>query len=136
MAHHMLKLKTMRQLVAPKEGVLNIPALVVILITVVIAAVLTHVGIWFFLRFVVNVEARSDRPLAPIARHAEPLPRNPELQVNPKQDLAQYLNKQNQWLNSYGYLDQSKQTAHIPIDRAMQMILEQKSLEKETNENH
>jgi hypothetical protein len=33
-----------------------------------------------------------------------------------------------EWLDSYGWADQTKQVAHIPVDRAMQMVVEKGKL--------
>ncbi|PWT88863.1 MAG: hypothetical protein C5B54_09910 [Acidobacteria bacterium] len=135
----MLKLKTAKELFQPKHGQLNIPALALILVFVVISAIVVHVGVWFFFHFLVGIEAKSDPHRVPIASATEPMPPNPQLQVNPKQDFRQYMQKENEWLNSYAWIDSQKQTTRIPIDRAMQIVVQQHLLEKENekqNSNH
>lgn len=43
----------------------------------------------------------------------------------PYEDLQQLEADQLETLNSYGWIDQQQQTAHIPIGRAMELIVEE-----------
>ena len=52
------------------------------------------------------------------------LPPRPVLQVVPARDLQQYLEQQHAILNSYGWVDQKAGVARIPIDRAMDLLLQ------------
>jgi len=49
-------------------------------------------------------------------------PPNPRLQVNPKIDLREKLSQERAQLNSYGWVDRQRGIAHIPIDRAIEML--------------
>ena len=51
------------------------------------------------------------------------IPPNPHLQINPKQDLSEKFLKERQHLNAYGWVDRERGIAHIPIDRAMELML-------------
>ncbi len=55
---------------------------------------------------------------------ARELPPVPRLQVDPKQDLARTIEEQKQILESYGWADQGTGKVRIPIDRAMDLILQ------------
>jgi hypothetical protein len=44
--------------------------------------------------------------------------------VDPKQDLARTIEEQKQILESYGWADQGTGKVRIPIDRAMDLILQ------------
>lgn len=55
---------------------------------------------------------------------ARELPPAPRLQVDPKADLARTREEQEQILNSYGWSDQGTGKVHIPIDRAMDLVLQ------------
>ncbi|PYJ43501.1 MAG: hypothetical protein DME86_02760 [Verrucomicrobia bacterium] len=46
------------------------------------------------------------------------------LQIQPTDDLAKMQAHDNAELSSYGWIDRSKQVVRIPIDRAMQLIVE------------
>ena len=48
----------------------------------------------------------------------------PRLQIQPTDDLAKMQARDNAELNSYGWIDRPKQVLRIPIDRAMQLIVE------------
>lgn len=60
---------------------------------------------------------------APLARITQ-VPPAPRLQISPRQNLQTMLAEHNQRLNSYGWVDQTTGTAHIPIERAMDLIIE------------
>ncbi|MEO5968482.1 MAG: hypothetical protein ABIQ95_01035 [Bdellovibrionia bacterium] len=49
----------------------------------------------------------------------------PRLQPNPPADLKKYLNQENQNLSTYGWINRPKGIARIPINRAMQLWIEQ-----------
>jgi hypothetical protein len=53
------------------------------------------------------------------------LPPEPRLQVQPHLDLKSFCSEQLNMLNSYGWIDQQKRIVHIPIERAMDKLLEQ-----------
>lgn len=48
----------------------------------------------------------------------------PVLQIDPVADLQAYKAKENDLLNSYGWVDKSAGIAHIPIDRAIELTAE------------
>jgi len=58
----------------------------------------------------------------PVTRAQEFPP--PRLEVKPGASLAEFRAAEEFDLNSYGWIDQNKGTVRIPIDRAMQLILE------------
>jgi hypothetical protein len=49
------------------------------------------------------------------------------LTANPAADIAEYQKAKQKQLTSYGWTDASHTSAHVPIDRAMQMLAEQSS---------
>jgi hypothetical protein len=67
-------------------------------------------------------------PLGPPAAsftHARELPPSPQLQAQPHLDLRDYCKEQLGDLNSYGWVDQQNGVVHIPIERAMDLMLKQ-----------
>jgi hypothetical protein len=54
------------------------------------------------------------------------LPPAPRLQVDPAVDLDQVRQSQNEMLNSYGWADKATGKVRVPIDRAMDMLIERK----------
>lgn len=60
-------------------------------------------------------------PLAVGQSHEPPAPR---LQTQPFKDVYQLKTEQRGALNSYGWVDKANGVVHIPVDRAMQLLLE------------
>jgi len=54
------------------------------------------------------------------------LPPTPRLQAEPAADLEQVRQAQEEILNSYGWVDKANGTVRVPIDRAMDMLMERK----------
>jgi hypothetical protein len=46
----------------------------------------------------------------------------PELQVNPREDMARFRAAQLKWLNSSGWIDRGHGVTHIPIEEAMREV--------------
>ena len=68
----------------------------------------------------------SNQPQAVVSPWSGPreLPPGPRLQVDPKTELRTYLESEQKRLSTYGWVDQSAGVAHIPIERAMDLLLE------------
>jgi hypothetical protein len=66
-------------------------------------------------------------PATPFER-SRPLPPLPQLQVHPVEDLQTYRADQEKSLDSYGWVDRSRGTVHIPIERAMDLLLQRGGL--------
>ena len=64
------------------------------------------------------------RPASPF-ENARVLPPHPRLQTDPRADLHAYCAQQLATLNSYGWADQHNGVVHIPVDRAMELTLQQ-----------
>jgi hypothetical protein len=70
------------------------------------------------------VTHQSLGPPASPFENVRALPPRPVLQVTPARDLHQYLDRQDAVLNSYGWVDQKAGVVRIPIDRAMELLLQ------------
>lgn len=66
-----------------------------------------------FPRAVMDVDRR-------LAIHPPP----PELQSNPQEDLEKLRNREQAWLEGYGWVDRQHGVVHIPIARAMKNVVE------------
>jgi hypothetical protein len=67
------------------------------------------------------------QPLGPPAspfENVRPLPPEPRLQIEAPQDLKRYRTDQDKVLKSYGWVDQKADIVRIPIDRAMDILLQ------------
>jgi hypothetical protein len=69
------------------------------------------------------VRFRPNASVPPFA-NVRPLPPPPRLQATPFADIEQYQRSQHQILNSYGWVDRQQGIVRIPIDRAMQLLLQ------------
>jgi len=49
---------------------------------------------------------------------------NPLIQVNPKRDLREFRAEEEARLNGYGWVDKKSGIVHIPVSRAMQLVLQ------------
>jgi hypothetical protein len=62
-------------------------------------------------------------PASPFENQRE-LPPQPRLQPQPAFDLKRYCEIEQQQLNTYGWLDQQNGLVRIPVDRAMDIVLQ------------
>jgi len=84
------------------------------------------VAVLISMKWMFSYYAKS-QPLGPPAspfESARVLPPQPRLQVAPHLDLQAYCAAQLEDLESYGWVDQHNQIVHIPVDRAMDVILQ------------
>ncbi|MFO1434453.1 MAG: hypothetical protein U1F76_30960 [Candidatus Competibacteraceae bacterium] len=84
--------------------------------------VLCAAAVWGMLRL-------KGQPATSLSRTAPPVqPVNtppPRLQIAPTLDLEDLLTRQRQRLNSYGWTDRQQGIVHIPIERAMELLVQQ-----------
>jgi hypothetical protein len=64
----------------------------------------------------------ADAPPHPMAREVEPPP--PRLQVAPPLDLEALRRREAELLERYGWVDRERGIARIPVERAMELVLE------------
>ncbi|MCW8127714.1 hypothetical protein [Microbulbifer halophilus] len=55
---------------------------------------------------------------------APPAPTQPQLQTNPRADLRDYREREQRRLQSYGWVNREAGVVHIPIERAMDLLVE------------
>lgn len=99
---------------------------VIFAVSLVVGAVLVHFLIWILYVFYGSLQAKAYPRQYPMAQvGAPPLPPAPRLQTQPREDLKNMRSAEDRFLHSYGWVDPSGGTVHIPIERAMQLLLEQ-----------
>src|SRR5262249_34380814 len=69
-------------------------------------------------------ERPADLPPNPMAREAPAAPPSPRIQVAPAIEYQQLRLQEDQTLTTYGWVDRKKGVARIPIDRAIDLLLE------------
>lgn len=70
-----------------------------------------------------TVETRNDPFVTPLAAPAGQLPPEPRLQTTPWEDLKEFRAGEEAHLHSYGWVDQKGGIAHVPIERAKEILL-------------
>src|SRR5437870_3537253 len=77
---------------------------------------------WMFKEF--NGWAANQQMGTARATVQENRPPEPMLQVSPTDDWTEMLKREQEILNSYRWVDRSKGIVHIPIERAMELMVE------------
>jgi hypothetical protein len=104
------------------------------IISLVIAGVLIYYVIWGIFYFLDAYNRKNEQVRAPLVQaesnmraveenQVQRFP-EPRLEQNERTELEGFRYQEEQRLNSYGWVDQKAGVAHIPIDRAMQLIAE------------
>ena len=86
-------------------------------------AVVLAVSTWVFKTFV-----KRDEREQVVRSEVQPVqvgPREPQLQISSEQENQAYLAEQREELSKYGWVDQARGIAHIPIDRAMDIVAQE-----------
>jgi len=76
---------------------------------------------WMFFHF---AKSQQLGPPASPFENARVLPPQPRLQVQPRVELHAYCEDQMQQLNTYGWVDPHNEVVRIPVDRAMDLLLQ------------
>ncbi len=83
--------------------------------------------IYFFFETLAHQHTKESPPPLPVTAqslHGVYLPPEPRLQKDPQLDLQEYMAAQNAKLNSYGWVNEQAGVVSIPIDRAMDLIVQ------------
>lgn len=100
----------------------NLPSLALFGGAIVVTIAIVMLFCWGLFGIYARVQ-----PLGPTVTpfaSSRPLPPEPRLQPEPENDLENYLKDQHTELNSYGWVDRSQGIVRIPIERAMQLLLQ------------
>ncbi len=92
------------------------------LVAMGLALTFTLVLCWGLFRYFSATEAELI-PASPFAETRQ-LPSGPQLQVNPREDWLKFHAAQQQALESYAWEDREAGTVRVPIERAMELLLE------------
>jgi len=107
-----------------EESDVNIRAVLGFAVALIAVAIVVHVLVWVLFRF---FEARAARPTTveyPLAVQQENrLPPEPRLQTNPREDLRELRESEEQTLTTYGWVDRNGGVVRIPIDEAMRLTI-------------
>jgi hypothetical protein len=92
----------------------------VIIITVFAAAIM-----WWMSIYYKHEEEAKDRAPSPLPEaRVDAIPPGPRLQPSPPRDMDELRMRDRQALTTYGWVDQAHGLAHIPVDRAIDILAE------------
>jgi hypothetical protein len=100
----------------------NTDAVLGFMVGLLLVLVLTLLATWGLFRYF-SVAEREPAPASSFAGVRQ-LPAAPQLEVYPRVDLLETLAKQQQELETYSWEDRSTGTVRIPIERAMDLLLQ------------
>lgn len=90
-----------------------------------VAAVLIHFMVWLLFLYFSGREATRDAAGYPLAAgQAARVPPEPRLQTTPREDLRALRAREEEILNSYGWVDKTTGVVRIPIEEAMKLTLQ------------
>ena len=92
-----------------------------------LAVLLVVVGLlmWWMFRHLAASESASQPPPVTLTAHSrDQLPPEPRLQQDPLAELRELHAEEDAILGSYGWVDQQKRIVRIPIERAMEILVE------------
>jgi hypothetical protein len=91
----------------------------------VVVGATIHFFVWLMFLYFGAREAQRVQPQFPLAAGQEHrLPPQPQLQTNPRQDLIDLRNGENDILDSYSWVDRNAGIVRIPIDQAMKLTVQ------------
>lgn len=88
----------------------------------VVSVLIVYGTFWFFERSVQESDRRNQA--FPLAVGQERTPPLPHLQTQPFKDVYLLRQHENEVLGSYGWVDKNAGIVRLPIDRAMELVLE------------
>jgi hypothetical protein len=93
-------------------------------VVMIVAAVVIHTVVWWLFDAFDRREAQKGRPPATLVQTQRPAPPEPHLQTDAPTDLDELRAAKERELESYGWIDRQKGTVHIPVERAMTLLVE------------
>ena len=105
------------------------------LIGLAMAGIVVYFALWGFYRFLEAREEKRQAPQNPMVQPSKAETRvvpsdeykkfpEPRLERNERLEINQFLLQQEEVLDSYGWVDQKGGVVHIPIQRAMELIVQ------------
>lgn len=91
-----------------------------------VAAIAVQLGMWALFRVLARQETRRETPLPPIVvSNLKRTPPEPRLEPQPLAPRARLNEEENGILTTYGWVDRGRGTVRLPIDRAMELLVQQ-----------
>jgi hypothetical protein len=111
--------------VGHEERDVSFPPVIMALIGIALLTIVSAVLMLVLFRYLAAQEARVGQPPNPLARSfGRQLPPPPRLQPDPASDLHALRAEEDAVLQSYGWVDRNAGVARMPIERAMDLLVE------------
>ena len=105
-----------------------------VVVFLILCVASTHLLVWGGLSFLKRRAPESDA-WRPNANRPALVPAGPRLQVSPRVELGAFRAREDEELNTYGWINKTAGVVRIPISRAMEVVLE-KGLPVRSDTNH
>jgi hypothetical protein len=97
-------------------------SMMLLVVLLVICAILVHLAMAGMLSVLKrHAESGPSARIHVVTTSQFPAPR---LQLSPQDDLKEFRERENERLNSYGWVDRKAGVARIPVDRAMDLLVQ------------
>ena len=110
--------------VAYERKDVNAWAILWIGVAMIVAAVVIHTAVWWLFDAFDRREALKGRPPATLVQAQRPAVPEPRLQTDAPADLNVMRETEKNELESYGWIDQQKGVVRIPVERAMELLVQ------------
>jgi hypothetical protein len=110
--------------VAHEESDINVRAVIWFVVILTATAISVQIAMWGMFRVFDKIEVKNDPYVTPLAPKPGEAPPEPRLQTTPWQDLKALRATEQEHLHGYGWVDERGGIAHIPIEKAKQMLLQ------------
>jgi len=105
----------------------DVPRIALVAAGLVAIAVVVHVALWFQMRGLWSARERALPPPVPVASARPEAPPEPRLQTSPEEDLRALHREEDEQLESYGWVDRQAGVIRVPIERAMELVAQEKA---------
>jgi hypothetical protein len=102
----------------------NIRAIFGFAIGLTVTMIVVAFAVWVLFQYFNAREARTVFVEYPLASQESRVPPEPRLQTDPRQDMSDLRAREDQLLQSYGWVDKNAGVVRVPIERAMQLVVE------------
>ena len=106
---------------------LNIASVIWVTVGIAVVTVLGFLGAWWIYRMLITEDVATTPPPPPVVAAAgdeRRLPQGPLLQASPEAEMIEMLAELDKRINGYGWVDEGQQIVHIPIEKAIDLVLE------------
>lgn len=103
----------------------KVPASLFALLAIV--TIVAAIVVWVFFRALEGRAEKKDRveiAEAGLDRPQDAIPPAPRLQIHPVASWREFRNAEDARLSTYGWMDRSAGAVHVPVDRAMEIVLQ------------